>query len=148
MFGDMDLGDIFLVRVFFVAILAIDKHDNISILLNGAGFTQIRELRNRGTPLLYGPRELGECEYRHIQLAGERFKRARYLGDLLYHIISGFVGVDELEVVYNDVSKTMLGFEASGHSAHLENGIGGLVINKYWCLGEFFHGIADTRKIV
>lgn len=42
-FSDVDFDDVFVGRVGFFAIFAVEEHDNVGVLLDGTGFAQIAE---------------------------------------------------------------------------------------------------------
>ena len=70
-------------RAMKVVILAEDKHDDIGILLDGAGLTQIAEQRPLVLALLDRSRELRQRQDGHVELLSERLETAGDLGNLL-----------------------------------------------------------------
>ena len=82
-----------------VVLFAVNEHHDVGVLLDGARFAQVAELRPvvaRGFDLAI---ELRQAQHRHVQLAGQPFQAARDAGDLLLPRIARVVGLDELQVV-------------------------------------------------
>jgi hypothetical protein len=92
-----------------VVLLAIDEHDHVGVLLDGARFAQVGELRVLVLALLDGAAELGERQHRHVQLFGKCLQAAGDLGDLLDAIVAAHAGAQahELQVIDDDQAKAM-----------------------------------------
>src|SRR5919109_3396678 len=63
LFPDDDFGDALILGFPVIDLLAVDEYDEVRILLDSSGFTQVRQLRYPITPLLHGPAELGERDH-------------------------------------------------------------------------------------
>ena len=88
--------------VFFVRLIvlfAVDEHHHVGVLLDGARFAQMAELRLVVARRFDLPIELGQAQHRHVQLAGQALQPPRDLGDLLLPRVARVVGLDELQVV-------------------------------------------------
>src|SRR2546430_2407805 len=101
--ADDDVGDVGLARreVLLVLRLAIEEEDEVGVLLQGARFTKVRELRPEvaGGARLHRARELGEGDHRHVQLLRERLERPGDLRDLLLAALHRRAPPHELEAV-------------------------------------------------
>src|SRR5258707_596136 len=60
-----------------VHVLAIDERDDVGVLLEGAGFSQVGELRAMIGARLWRAAQLREQHDRHAQLLGQPLQRAR-----------------------------------------------------------------------
>ena len=69
--GDDHVGLARALGVAVVVLVAVDEHDDVGVLLDLPRLAQVRELRLRRRPLLGRPRELGDRDDRHLELAGE-----------------------------------------------------------------------------
>ncbi|MDF2782518.1 MAG: hypothetical protein K0S96_2323 [Geminicoccaceae bacterium] len=69
-----------------VVLVAVDEHHHVGVLLDRAGFAQIRELRPLVLALLDRARELGERQDRDVELLGDRLQALGDLGDLLHPV--------------------------------------------------------------
>jgi hypothetical protein len=72
-FGNLDFCNILFEGVFFVHLRPVNEHDNVGVLLERAGFAQVRELRLFVGALLHGSRKLGGCQDGHVELASQDF---------------------------------------------------------------------------
>src|SRR5262245_19585801 len=70
-----------------VALGPVEEQDDVGVLLEGARFPEVGELRLLALARLDGPGELRERDHRHVQLFGERLQRPRDLRDLLLAIL-------------------------------------------------------------
>ena len=99
-----------------VILLAENKHDDVGVLLDRAGFTQIRQLRPLVLALLDGPRELRAGDHRHFQFLGDCFQAAGDVGDFLDAVLHGAAlrrGTHQLQVVDDDHAEPLLTLEAA-----------------------------------
>src|ERR1035437_9590602 len=93
--------------LFTVDRLAIDKGDYVGILFNGARFAQIAHHGTLVGAFFQFAVQLGQGDYRHTQLLGQRLQRTGYLRDLL---LAGFrVGTPphQLQIVDDDQADIM-----------------------------------------
>ena len=79
MLRDNEVGDAAAVGIFVVIFFAVDEEDDVGVLLQGTGFTQMAELRALVLGLLNGTAELRKGDDRYVQFTREGFQRA---GDL------------------------------------------------------------------
>ena len=110
-----------------VHLVAVDEQDEVRILLDRAGFTEIRHHRALVLALLQAPVELRARHHRHHQLLGERLQRAGDLGDLRRAVLARARNVHELEVVDHDETEPVLALEPAAAGAQLGRGQGGVV---------------------
>ncbi len=106
---------IFLVRL--IELFAVHEGDDVGILFDGAGLSQVAQLGAVVARRFYLAIELGKAKHRHTELAGEAFQAAGNASDLFLARVAGVIGLDELEVVNDDEG------QAAGRS--LESASGG-----------------------
>ena len=70
-FADVQIGQALAVGVGVVHFLAIDKHDQVSVLFDRTGFAQIGELGALVVAIFDGARELRQRQDRDVQFLGE-----------------------------------------------------------------------------
>ena len=61
---DDDLGNAFVLGIFVVHLVPVHEHDDVGVLLDGAGFPQVRVHRALVGPLLKAPVKLGQGHHR------------------------------------------------------------------------------------
>src|SRR5512137_1220963 len=115
--GDDDVGDTLARRVGFVHFLAVDHHDQVSVLLNRSRFTQVRHHRLLVLALLDAAVELRERDHRHAQFLRQRLDRARDLGDLGRAVFLVARHLHQLQVVDDDQAEAALLFAVTGETA-------------------------------
>ena len=71
MLCDTQLCNVRILRILIVVILAVEEHNDVRVLLDGAGLTQIREHGALVRAALCCTRELGEHEDGHLQFTCE-----------------------------------------------------------------------------
>mmetsp|Transcript_21794 Transcript_21794/g.85205 ORF Transcript_21794/g.85205 Transcript_21794/m.85205 type:complete len:341 (+) Transcript_21794:8620-9642(+) len=103
--GHDDLGHArFLALVLRVVLVAVDEHDDVRVLLDGAGLAQVGHHRPLVGPLLHRAVELRQCDDRALQLLGQGLQAAR---DLAEHggavfFAAAAVAAHQLQVVDDD----------------------------------------------
>ena len=104
MLGDDDFGDVLPVGFLFVVVLAVQEHDNVGVLFQGAGFPQIGEHGALDLPRFYAAGELGEGDDGDFEFPGQRFEGAGDFRNLLLAVVaaSHAAPLHELEVVDDD----------------------------------------------
>src|SRR6202011_1661126 len=107
---------------------AVDEHNDVGVLLEGAGFAEVGEL---GAALVTfgGAGELAEDENGNLQLLGEAFEGAGDAGDFFLAIAEAAAGGDELEIVDDEKRKTFVALEAASLGADFEDGDGAGVVD-------------------
>ena len=121
LFGDDDRCDPFLFTVVVVVVVTVNEHNDVRILLDRTGFTQVGKHRRMIRSLFYRTAQLRKCDNRHIQFPCEAFERTGDLGDL---VLTGFrpsATAHELQVVNDDHFQIMLQFIFSTFAAELGN---------------------------
>src|SRR6185312_16737461 len=103
-----DLGLALVRAVFVVVLVAVDEHDDVRILLDGAGFAQVRHHGPFVCPLLERAVELRQSDYRYVEFLCERLQAARNFRHLRSPIFLRTCHLHKLQVVDYDQSKPML----------------------------------------
>src|SRR5438876_5860430 len=98
-----------------VELLTINEADDVGVLLDGAGFAQVRQLGPPmlATALLRRARQLRQGEHRDIQLFGERLERPGNKGDLLLAALRIAGPLHHLQVIDDHHADVVLGLEAA-----------------------------------
>ena len=125
--GHDALGDVALLRILFIVIVTIQEHDDIGILLNGAGLTQVRQHGALVLTLFVGTGQLGQAQHRHLQLLGHDLQHTADIRHRLLAVLAAIPlsagGGHQLEVV-NDHQTQILDAAALGvHVRHRQQGI-------------------------
>ena len=107
-----------------IIFLAEHEQHHVGILLDRAGFAQIRELRAFILALLDLAGELGERKDRHVQLLGERLQPGGDLRDLLNAALCGAPGRarQKLEIIHDDEAEAPLALQPPRAGGKLGNG--------------------------
>ena len=107
-----------------IIFLAEHEQHHIGVLLDRAGFAQIRKLRAFVLPLLDLAGELGQGEDRDMQLLGERLQPGGDLRDLLHAALGGAPGGagQELEIVDDDEAEPSLALQPPRAGGKLGDG--------------------------
>ena len=109
----------------FVVLAArlIQQTDNIGILFNGAGFSQVGQPGFSVLVLLQFAVQLAQDDDRHIQFLGQRLDAVGDVCDLLLPVFSPARSrMEELEVVNHKQFDAILLRHAPGLRAQLQNG--------------------------
>src|SRR5690606_5014093 len=85
--GDDELGDALLVGVLIVVLVAVDEHHDVGVLLDRAGFAEVRKHRAMVRTGFDGARELGQGNDRDVELAGKALESTGDLRDLLHAVV-------------------------------------------------------------
>ena len=104
-----------------VVVVTVNEHNDVRILLDRTGFTQVGKHRRMIRSLLYRTAQLRECKHRNMQFTGKCFQGTGDLGDL---VLTGFrpsATAHELQVVNDDHFQIMLQFIFSTFAAELGN---------------------------
>ena len=128
----------------------VEQPDDIGILLDGTGFTQIRQTGFAILVLLEFAVELGQHDDRHVQLLGQSLHTVGDVGDFLLAVVLGLLGVrmHQLEVVDDDELDLVLLPHPSGPGPELENGKPRRVIDVERALGHLGGGSGEFLKIL
>ena len=115
--------------VFFEEVRAVDEHDDVGVLLDGAGFAEVGELR-AAILALGSAGELAENEDGDFQLLGEAFQAAGNAGDFFIAVAEAAARGDELEIIDDEEGEAaFFFFEAASFRANFEDADGAGVIN-------------------
>src|SRR5439155_7156348 len=77
--GEDDLGEALLVGLLVVVLVAVDEHNEVGVLLDRSGFSQVGEDRPLVVTLLDGAGKLRHRQDRHVEVAREHLQVARNL---------------------------------------------------------------------
>ena len=112
--GHDDVGDAGLLFVALGAVLAVDEHYHVRILLDGAGFPEIGQLGLLVVARFDAAGELGKGDDRDPELARKPFEGAGDLAHHLHAVVDVRPAFDELEVVDDDEPQSAFRLEAAG----------------------------------
>jgi biotin operon repressor len=93
--ADDDLGDAGLLGVLVVVVVAVDEHDDVGVLLDGAGFAQVAHHGALVGALLDAARQLRQRDHRAAQSLASIF-RPREISPTAVARFSSFMPVDTL----------------------------------------------------
>src|SRR6267378_2652281 len=98
-----DFGHALFRRVRRIDLFAVDREDQVGVLLDRAGLAQVRHDRAlRAGALLDRAGKLRERHHGNLELLGERLERARNLGDFGGAVLAFARRLHELEVIDHD----------------------------------------------
>ena len=145
-FGRQILGPVVAVRGF-----AIDKKDDIGILLDGSGIAQVGKVRDGRLVHFNGARQLGQGKDRQMELAGNLLQAAGNFGNLLHAIIRTRIFVaalHQLKIVDDDDAEAVLGLQAPRLGAELHDRQIRRVVDINRRLGKHAERVADAGEII
>ena len=105
--GDDALGNVVLFGILVVIVVAVEKEHDVRVLLDGAGFTQIREHRALILARFVGTRELRQADDRNVELLGHDLEHTAHVGNrlraaLVRPAVTAAGRLHELQVVNDD----------------------------------------------
>ena len=105
LFGDDDLGlsskfDCFV--GFVVVLFAVDEHDDVGVLFDRTGLTEVAKPRSVVFGVFGLAVQLREAKHGNALFAGEHFESSGNFGDLFLTGVFGVVWVDQLQVIDDD----------------------------------------------
>src|ERR1700761_5341693 len=130
--GDDDVGLALPLGVLVVVLVAVDEHDQVGVLLNLAGLTQVRQDRLLVVlaSLLDGAAELREGDDRDVELPGQPLEATADLADLLHPALDVPLGSHQLQIVDYDQPQAAgdLAVQPTALGPHLQHaGVRGIV---------------------
>ncbi len=133
-----------------IDLVAVDEHDQVRILLDGARFTKIRVDRALVGPLFQASVELGERHYRALQLFRQRLERAGDFTDLQRTVVGEAGHPHQLQVVHHDhADAAVVPRHPAGTRAHFGRGKAGGVVDIHLALLEQqSHGGRETSPVL
>ena len=75
---------------------------HVGVLLDGAGFAQVGQLRLGGPPLFHGAAELREGHHGDVELPRQGLESAGDVGDFLLAVLGARTALHELQVIDDD----------------------------------------------
>ena len=75
-FGNDDFRDVLFFGVGVIIVVAVDEHDRIRVLLDGAGLAEVRKHRALVGSRLVGTRQLAQAHNRNVQLLRHDLERS------------------------------------------------------------------------
>ena len=106
----------------------VDEHHDVGVLLDGARFAQIGELR----PALIAfrrARQLAEHEHGNLQLLGQAFQSARDARDFFLAIAKAPARGNQLEIVHDQHGHAFVALQPSRFRANLEHADRARIVN-------------------
>src|SRR5262249_9709063 len=82
-----------------VVVLAVEQHDHVGVLLDGARLAEIAHARPIVVAALDVAVELGQSDHRQLQLSGDGLERARDRRDLLLPALHSAARAQQLQVI-------------------------------------------------
>ena len=133
--GDDDGGLALFIGFPVVVILAVEKRDQIGVLLDGARLAKVGEIRAPSLPRLDRPGELAQRHHRDIQLLRQTLEPAGDLADLDLAALEPLAPVgNELEIIDDDEPKALIGQKAAAFRPDVEHGGFGRIVHEDWRL--------------
>ena len=132
-----------------IIFLAEHEQHHIGILLDRAGFAQIRKLRALVLPLLDLAGELGERKDRNIQLLGQRLEPGRDLCDLLHPALGRAPrgARQKLEIVDNDQAEPPLALQSPRAGGELRDGDAAGLVDIEWQVLQLLRHLDDAVEL-
>ena len=97
-----NIRDIFFFHGWIDSVFAVNKHHDIGILFNGAGFAEVGKPRPFVIPFVYFAGKLGKRQHRNIKFARHGLQPAGKFRDLLDNVVGIAARLHQLEIIYND----------------------------------------------
>ena len=88
LFADDDFGHVGLFAIFIVVIIAVNEHDDVRILLDGAGFAEIGQHGALVLALFIGTAQLAETQDGDLQLLGHDLQHTADIGHRLLAVFA------------------------------------------------------------
>src|SRR5882724_4167422 len=130
----------------FEEIGAVDEHDHVGVLFDGAGFAEVGELR--AAFFAFGSAgQLAKHQNGNLQFLGKTLERAGNAGDFFLTIAEAAARGNELEIVNDEQRKTLVALEAAGFGADFENADGTGVVNPQGRGGNGAEGIGHAAPV-
>src|SRR5258706_11462 len=133
-----------------VELLAINEAHDIRVLLDGARFAQVGELRPAvlAAALLGCARQLRQRHHGDVQLLGQRLERAGDVRDLLLAVLRIAGPLHQLQVIDDHEADVVLRLEAARFGAHGERRERGRIVDPDGCLAEQARGAGQAGVVV
>jgi len=96
---------------------AVDEHDDVGVLLDGAGFAEVGEL-GAAFVAFGGAGELAEDEDGNLQFFREALEAAGNAGDFFLAVAEAAARGDQLEIIDDEKREALVAFEPAGFGAY------------------------------
>src|SRR5215472_15351157 len=118
----LGLGALFVGDISLIEIRAVDEQDDVRVLLDGARFAEVGELR-LALLAFWRASQLAENEHGNLQFLRQRLQRARNTGDFFLAVGGAAIQRrnDELNVIHDDERKPSIALQPAGFRSHFEN---------------------------
>ena len=150
-FGEDELGDVGgdeVIVILFVIVGAMEEHDKVGVLLDGAGFAEVGEDWAGVVAAGDAARKLSKSNNWDFEFASKGFEAAGDFGDLLDAVAGVAIGtLEELEVVDDDHANIMVMGGAACFVAELEDGHRAGVVDIKRNFVHFAESIANPGEI-
>ena len=142
------LGNIVLFRVLIIIVVPVQKENDVRVLLDGAGFPQVREHGALIVPLLVGTGQLAQTNNRDIEFFGHNFEHSGHIGDHLLAALAAAPaasgGGHQLQIVDDHQSQIV---QTAALGVHIRHGEHGVVIDPDVHLVEDGGGTGDLLPV-
>ena len=129
--------------------MPVHEHDDVRVLLDGAGFAQVAHYRAFVGALFKAAIELRECHHRAVELACHQFQRARNFRNLAGAVFAGAFHLHQLKIVDHDHAElALLARNPASTAAHFARAEARRVVDEQRPVSEFGHRHAELVPVV
>ena len=123
------LGNIPLFGILVIVIVAVQEHYDVGILLDGAGFTEVRQHGPFIVPLLVSTGQLAQADHRHIQFLGHDLQHTGHFADHLLTVLTASstgCGGHQLQIVDDYQAQAV---DPAAFGVHIRHAQHGVIVN-------------------
>ena len=133
-----------------IDLVAVDEHDDVGVLLDRSGFTQVGVDRALVGALFQRAVELRQGDHRAVEFLGQGLERARDLGNLVGAVVAGRArDAHQLQVVDHDhADLAVLARQAAGAGAHFGRRDAGGIVDEQLALVEQVDRRGQARPVI
>ena len=149
MLGDDDLGHAPIGGVLVVDLVAVDEHDDVGVLLDGARLAQVRQHGPLVAAGLEVPAELRQRHDRRLELAGQDLEATRDLRYLHLAVLGVRAAAHELQVVDHDEAEAAEpAAQPPGLGPYLGDGHVRVVVDVHGRVAQAAHAARDAVPLL
>ena len=148
MLGDEDVRLAGARRLLVVDVLAVQQDDHVGVLLDGTGFTQVRDHGPLVLALLGATVQLREGDDRDLEFLGQQLQRTGELGDFLLAGFDLLARAHELQVVEDDQLEVVLLLQPAALGADFHQRHVGAVVDEQRGVVHPAHGGGDLGPLL
>ena len=115
-FGDDDLGDALFRGDFLVVFVAVEEHDDIGVLFDGAGIPEVGEHRAFVGAVFGSAGELGAADHGDLQFLCHELESPGDIRHFLHPVVLMLLALHELQVVDDDEAEVFHPAELGLHA--------------------------------